>query len=64
MTTQADIIKMDLVCTVQLVNHKIDPAYIGTHDFKRLWRMTADQLEAERDRLIPIYNQIIKDRQD
>lgn len=52
-----DILKMDICCTIQLLNSAIDPKYNPMVDFDRLHKLTIAELEAERNQLIPKYNE-------
>jgi hypothetical protein len=53
-----DIYKMDVCTTIQLMNTAIDPVhYNPMTDFNRMQKMSVEELEKERDELIPKYNE-------
>jgi hypothetical protein len=52
-----DIYKMDVCGTIQLMNSAMDKDYNPMTDFSRMQKMSIEDLEAERDQLIPKYNE-------
>lgn len=61
-TNQYTFLRMEHVCIIQELKEKIDPSYNHMKDFNKLWKLSLSQLEAERDKLIPIYNETIKNQ--
>ncbi len=50
---------MTIICNIQSMRIRINNKYKRFADFTRLQGMTADELHAEQDELIPLYNQVI-----
>jgi hypothetical protein len=60
---------MTVIINIQTMNKKINVLYNSDKDFKRLEKMTEDQLHEEQNNLVPLYNnfvtaQILKDKLD
>ena len=51
---------MTVICNIQAMNEKIDPSYNGCNDFKRLEKLTENELYNMQDELIPAYNNAVK----
>jgi hypothetical protein len=52
--------QMNVIVNIQMMKNKIDPAYDWTKHYKRLHKLSVDELRAEQERLIPLYNEAVK----
>lgn len=55
-------IKMSLICTIQILEKAI--CLSKKHEFETLEKMEMETLRKYRDELIPIYNEITKERKN
>ena len=55
-------IKMSMICTIQMLEDAINIS--NKHEFETFEKMGYADLEKYRDELIPIYNDIIKEKQN
>ena len=58
MTTQNDILKMQVICTIQLMKEKIGMR----SNFNNLWKLSLESLQEIQEKLIPVYNAAIKSK--
>ena len=51
---------MDVICNIQAMNERINASYNSIKDFKRLEKMSYNQLFEEQNSLISQYNNAVK----
>lgn len=51
---------MTVIINIQMMSEKINPYYNKYKDFKRLEKLSEDELYDIQDTLIPLYNKSIK----
>ncbi len=61
--TDTDILKMDIIGTIQMLETAIsNKGYYTELEINKMLKNSVEQLEAQRDALIPQYNQLTRDR--
>lgn len=53
---------MDSICNIQNMNEVINMSYNRIKDFKRLEKMSYDELFEEQNNLIPQYNEALRSK--